>query len=161
MGIFWTFGNLSDYFDFQVSQSILAAVVDCCDVGMYSMLSSIPYVLNPRHGLKRQVAFASLSNLFSCGICSWRTFADYMVKRWVKGRHASLIPKDHLRLAWFSLTVTTPSSMRTYEWAAHVGGEIVAAMGIKQIASSLQAVFRSSTSRRRTQAAWTLCPTER
>ncbi|KAJ4265522.1 hypothetical protein NW762_004811 [Fusarium torreyae] len=95
---------------------------------MYSLLTPIRYVLNPRFNLESPL----LSGLFylapGCGYVVG-TFvgghwADYTVKRWIKKRGGVRIPEDRLRSSLPFMGAIIPGSMLVYGWTVdqEVGG---------------------------------------
>ncbi|KAG8676980.1 hypothetical protein FPOAC1_002991 [Fusarium poae] len=86
---------------------------------MYSLLTSIRYVLNPRFNLKSPLppglfylapGFGYLAGTFAGG--HW---ADYTVKRWIKKRDVR-VPEDRLRSTVPSMGVIIPGGMLVYGW---------------------------------------------
>ncbi|KAH7193151.1 major facilitator superfamily domain-containing protein [Fusarium flagelliforme] len=94
---------------------------------MYSLLTPIRYVLNPRFHLETPLlsglfylspGFGYLAGTFVGG--HW---ADYTVKRWIKKRGAR-VPEDRLRSTLPFMGAIIPGSMLIYGWAVdqEVGG---------------------------------------
>lgn len=95
---------------------------------MYSLLTPIRYVLNPRFNLETPLlsglfylapGFGYLTGTFVGG-----RWADYTVKKWIKKRGGVRIPEDRLRSAVPFMGVVIPGSMLVYGWAVEmkVGG---------------------------------------
>ncbi|KAH6985789.1 major facilitator superfamily domain-containing protein [Ilyonectria sp. MPI-CAGE-AT-0026] len=95
---------------------------------MYSLLTPIRYVLNPRFHLETPL----LSGLFYLapgfgyllGTFVGGRWADYTVKRWIKKRGGVRVPEDRLRSAVPFIGVIIPGSMLVYGWTVdqEVGG---------------------------------------
>ncbi|KAM6507380.1 hypothetical protein FSOLCH5_012597 [Fusarium solani] len=95
---------------------------------MYSLLTPIRYVLNPRFNLESPL----LSGLFYLapgfgyllGTFFGGRWADYTVKQWIKKRGGVRIPEDRLRSTLPFMGVIIPGSMLVYGWAVdqEVGG---------------------------------------
>ncbi|KAM5386705.1 hypothetical protein ACJZ2D_000668 [Fusarium nematophilum] len=94
---------------------------------MYSLLTPIRYVLNPRFNLETPL----LSGLFylapGCGYLTGTfmggRWADYTVKKWIRKRGVRL-PEDRLRSALPFIGIVIPGSMLVYGWTIEkaVGG---------------------------------------
>ncbi|KAH6968760.1 major facilitator superfamily domain-containing protein [Fusarium avenaceum] len=95
---------------------------------MYSLLTPIRYVLNPRFNLESPLlsglfylapGFGYLAGTFVGG--HW---ADYTVKRWIKKRGGVRIPEDRLRSTLPFMGAIIPGSMLVYGWTVdqEVGG---------------------------------------
>lgn len=95
---------------------------------MYSLLTPIRYVLNPRFNLESPLlsglfylapGFGYLAGTFVGG--HW---ADYTVKRWIKKRGGVRIPEDRLRSTLPFMSAVIPGSMLVYGWTVdqEVGG---------------------------------------
>ncbi|CAJ0539963.1 Ff.00g073140.m01.CDS01 [Fusarium sp. VM40] len=87
---------------------------------MYSLLTPIRYVLNPRFNLESPLlsglfylapGFGYLAGTFVGG--HW---ADYTVKRWIKKRGGVRIPEDRLRSTLPFMGAIIPGSMLVYGW---------------------------------------------
>ncbi|KAJ4309492.1 hypothetical protein N0V84_011474 [Fusarium piperis] len=95
---------------------------------MYSLLTPIRYVLNPRFNLESPL----LSGLFYLapgfgylvGTFVGGRWADYTVKQWIKKRGGVRIPEDRLRSTLPFIGVLIPGSMLVYGWTVdqEVGG---------------------------------------
>lgn len=95
---------------------------------MYSLLTPIRYVLNPRFNLESPL----LSGLFYLapgfgyllGTFVGGRWADYTVKQWIKKRGGVRIPEDRLRSTLPFMGVIIPGSMLVYGWTVdqEVGG---------------------------------------
>lgn len=94
---------------------------------MYSLLTPIRYVLNPRFNLETPL----LSGLFYLapgfgyvfGTFFGGHWADYTVKRWIKKR-GTRVPEDRLRSTLSFMGAIIPGSMLVYGWTVdqEVGG---------------------------------------
>ncbi|KAM0429320.1 hypothetical protein ACHAPT_006535 [Fusarium lateritium] len=95
---------------------------------MYSLLTPIRYVLNPRFNLETPLVsglfylapgFGYLVGTFVGG-----RWADYTVKQWIKKRGGVRIPEDRLRSTLPFMGVIIPGSMLVYGWTVdqEVGG---------------------------------------
>lgn len=95
---------------------------------MYSLLTPIRYVLNPRFGLTSPI----LSGLFYlapgggylCGTFIGGRWADYTVKKWIKKRNGVRQAEDRLRSCVPFLGIVIPGCMLIYGWSVDkaVGG---------------------------------------
>ncbi|KAF4977838.1 hypothetical protein FZEAL_5681 [Fusarium zealandicum] len=95
---------------------------------MYSLLTPIRYVLNPRFNLESPL----LSGLFYLapgfgylmGTFVGGRWADYTVKKWIKKRGGARIPEDRLRSTLPFMGLVIPGSMLVYGWTVdqEVGG---------------------------------------
>lgn len=95
---------------------------------MYSLLTPIRYVLNPRFGLESPL----LSGLFylapGCGYLlgtfGGGHWADRTVKRWIRRRSGRRVPEDRLRSALPFIALLMPACILVYGWAVdqEVGG---------------------------------------
>ncbi|KAL7930815.1 MFS general substrate transporter [Trichoderma chlorosporum] len=95
---------------------------------MYSLLTPIPYVLNPRFHLDSPL----LSGLFYLapgsgyllGTFMGGRWADRTVKQWIKKRNGVRVPEDRLRSAVPFMAVLMPACILVYGWAVDraVGG---------------------------------------
>ncbi|RFU79161.1 mfs transporter [Trichoderma arundinaceum] len=95
---------------------------------MYSLLTPIRYVLNPRFHLESPM----LSGLFYLapgsgyllGTFMGGRWADSTVKKWIKKRNGVRIPEDRLRSAVPFMCILMPSCILVYGWAVDqaVGG---------------------------------------
>lgn len=94
---------------------------------MYSLLTPIRYVLNPRFGLDTPLQSGLFYIAPGCGYLVGSflggRWADHIVKKHIeiKGRR---VPEDRLRSCWFFLGVAVPASMLIYGWSVEkaVGG---------------------------------------
>jgi MFS family permease len=95
---------------------------------MYSLLTPIRYVLNPRFNLESPM----LSGLFYLapgsgyllGTFMGGRWADSTVKQWIKKRNGERIPEDRLRSTVPFIGILMPSCILVYGWAVDkaVGG---------------------------------------
>ncbi|KAM5352302.1 hypothetical protein ACJ41O_005025 [Fusarium nematophilum] len=95
---------------------------------MYSLLTPIRYVLNPRFNLESPL----LSGLFYLapgfgyllGTFVGGRWADYTAKQWIKKRGGVRIPEDRLRSTLPFMGLVMPGSMLIYGWTVdqEVGG---------------------------------------
>ncbi len=110
------------------NQVLVAAASSALVWNMYSLLTPIRYVLNPRFHLDSPL----LSGLFylapGCGYLLGTFFggrwADWTVKRWIKKRGGVRVPEDRLRSCIPFLGVLMPGCILIYGWAVDraVGG---------------------------------------
>ena len=95
---------------------------------MYSLLTPIRYVLNPRFHLETPL----LSGLFYLapgvgylmGTFMGGRWADYTVKKWIKKRNGVRVPEDRLRSALPFMGILIPGCILVYGWTVDkaVGG---------------------------------------
>lgn len=95
---------------------------------MYSLLTPIRYVLNPRFHLETPL----LGSLFylapGCGYLLGTfiggRWADYTVKRWIGKRNGVRVPEDRLRSAMPFMAILMPGCILVYGWSVDraVGG---------------------------------------
>ena len=95
---------------------------------MYSLLTPIRYVLNPRFNLNTPL----LSGLFYLapgtgylvGTLMGGRYADYMVRKWIDRRNGVRIPEDRLRSALPFMGIVIPGCILIYGWSVEkaVGG---------------------------------------
>jgi MFS family permease len=87
---------------------------------MYSLLTPIRYVLNPRFNLSSPIQSGLFYIAPGCGYLLGTFFggrwADYMVKKWIKKR-GERVPEDRLRSALFAMGVVIPGSILVYGWS--------------------------------------------
>ena len=94
---------------------------------MYSLLTPIRYVLNPRFNLTSPIQSGLFYIAPGCGYLAGTffggRFADYIVKKHIKikGRR---VPEDRLRSCWVFMGVVIPACMLIYGWSVEkaVGG---------------------------------------
>jgi multidrug resistance protein len=94
---------------------------------MYSLLTPIRYVLNPRFGLETPLQSGLFYIAPGCGYLFGTFFggryADYVVKKYIAKR-GERVAEDRLRSCVFSLGVVIPACMIIYGWSVEkrVGG---------------------------------------
>ncbi|KAK5464566.1 hypothetical protein LTS15_001128 [Exophiala xenobiotica] len=108
---------------------------------MYSLLTPIRYVLNPRFHLTSPIQSGLFYIAPGCGYLLGTFFggrwADHIVKKWIrkKGRR---VPEDRLRSCWAFIGGVIPACMLVYGWSVEkeVGGVPlpVAAMFVQGVA---------------------------
>lgn len=114
---------------FRYWNQVLVALASSALVwNMYSLLTPIPYVLNPRFHLESPM----LSGLFYLapgsgyllGTFMGGRWADRTVKEWIKKRNGVRVPEDRLRSAIPFMAFLVPSCILVYGWAIDkaVGG---------------------------------------
>ncbi|KAL6896053.1 major facilitator superfamily domain-containing protein [Trichoderma longibrachiatum] len=114
---------------FRYWNQVLVALASSALVwNMYSLLTPIPYVLNPRFHLESPM----LSGLFYLapgsgyllGTFMGGRWADRTVKEWIKRRNGVRVPEDRLRSAIPFMAFVVPSCILIYGWAIDkaVGG---------------------------------------
>ncbi|KAH6610781.1 hypothetical protein Trco_000801 [Trichoderma cornu-damae] len=114
---------------FRYWNQVLVALASSALVwNMYSLLTPIRYVLNPRFHLESPM----LSGLFYLapgsgyllGTFMGGRWADATVKQWIKKRNGVRIPEDRLRSAVPFIGILMPSCILVYGWAVDraVGG---------------------------------------
>ncbi|OIW23664.1 MFS general substrate transporter [Coniochaeta ligniaria NRRL 30616] len=95
---------------------------------MYSLLTPIRYVLNPRFGLTTPLQGGLFYLAPGCGYLVGTFFggryADYVVKRWIKKRGGVRVPEDRMRSALPFMGIIIPACMLVYGWSVQkeVGG---------------------------------------
>lgn len=95
---------------------------------MYSLLTPIRYVLNPRFHLTSPIQSGLFYIAPGCGYLAGTFFggrwADYMVKRWIRKRDGNRVPEDRLRSCLPFLGLIIPACMLIYGWTVEkaVGG---------------------------------------
>ncbi|KAK3072363.1 hypothetical protein LTR53_006941 [Teratosphaeriaceae sp. CCFEE 6253] len=94
---------------------------------MYSLLTPIRYVLNPRFGLTSPLQSGLFYIAPGCGYLLGTFFggrwADHVVKKWIK-RRGHRVPEDRLRSCLVAMGVVLPACMIVYGWSIEkeVGG---------------------------------------
>jgi MFS family permease len=94
---------------------------------MYSLLTPIRYVLNPRFDLTSPLQSGLFYIAPGCGYLFGTFFggrwADHIVKKWI-GIRGERVPEDRLRSCLFSMGVIVPGCMLIYGWSVEkrVGG---------------------------------------
>lgn len=94
---------------------------------MYSLLTPIRYVLNPRFDLTSPIQSGLFYIAPGCGYLLGTFFggrwADYIVKKWI-GIRGKRVPEDRLRSCWAFIGIVTPACMLIYGWSVDqkVGG---------------------------------------
>ncbi|KAL7909765.1 MFS general substrate transporter [Trichoderma velutinum] len=95
---------------------------------MYSLLTPIPYVLNPRFHLESPLVsglfYLAPGSGYLLGTFMGGRWADRTVKQWIKKRNGVRIPEDRLRSAVPFMAILMPSCILVYGWAVDraVGG---------------------------------------
>ncbi|KAL6810790.1 MFS general substrate transporter [Trichoderma sp. SZMC 28013] len=95
---------------------------------MYSLLTPIPYVLNPRFHLESPLVsglfYLAPGSGYLLGTFMGGRWADRTVKKWIKKRNGVRIPEDRLRSAVPFMAILMPSCILVYGWAVDkaVGG---------------------------------------
>ena len=94
---------------------------------MYSLLTPIRYVLNPRFHLTSPIQSGLFYIAPGCGYLVGTfiggRFADYIVKKWIRKR-GKRVPEDRLRSCWAFVAIVIPGCMLIYGWSVDqaVGG---------------------------------------
>lgn len=94
---------------------------------MYSLLTPIRYVLNPRFNLTSPIQSGLFYIAPGCGYLVGTFFggrwADYTVKKHISIRNKR-VPEDRLRSCWAFIGIVTPACMLVYGWSVDqkVGG---------------------------------------
>ncbi|KAF2837128.1 MFS general substrate transporter [Patellaria atrata CBS 101060] len=87
---------------------------------MYSLLTPIRYVLNPRFNLTTPLQSGLFYIAPGCGYLLGTFFggrwADHIVKRWIRKR-GERVPEDRLRSALIAMGVVIPGCMLVYGWS--------------------------------------------
>ena len=88
---------------------------------MYSLLTPIRYVLNPRFGLTSPLQSGLFYIAPGCGYL-FGTFlggrwADRVVKRWIQRRDGERIPEDRLHSCLTAMGIVIPACMLVYGWS--------------------------------------------
>lgn len=95
---------------------------------MYSLLTPIRYVLNPRFGLTSPLQSGLFYIAPGCGYLVGTFFggrwADKVVKKWIAKRGGRRVPEDRLHSCLTALGVVIPACMLIYGWSIEkeVGG---------------------------------------
>ncbi|KAK4071170.1 uncharacterized protein Triagg1_6201 [Trichoderma aggressivum f. europaeum] len=95
---------------------------------MYSLLTPIPYVLNPRFHLESPLVsglfYLAPGSGYLLGTFMGGRWADRTVMKWIKKRNGVRIPEDRLRSAVPFMAILMPSCILVYGWAVDraVGG---------------------------------------
>jgi hypothetical protein len=95
---------------------------------MYSLLTPIRYVLNPRFELTTPLQSGLFYIAPGCGYLTGTFFggrwADHVVKKWIRKRGGQRVPEDRLRSCLVALGVVIPACMVLYGWSIEkeVGG---------------------------------------
>ncbi|ETN46185.1 uncharacterized protein HMPREF1541_00369 [Cyphellophora europaea CBS 101466] len=94
---------------------------------MYSLLTPIRYVLNPRFNLTSPIQSGLFYIAPGCGYLLGTFFggryADFIVKKHIKIKNKR-VPEDRLRSCWAFIGIVTPACMLVYGWSVDqkVGG---------------------------------------
>lgn len=95
---------------------------------MYSLLTPIRYVLNPRFQLTSPLQaglfYIAPGAGYLCGTFFGGRWADRVVHRWIKKRGGVRVPEDRLRSCLVAMGVVIPACMLIYGWSIEkeVGG---------------------------------------
>lgn len=95
---------------------------------MYSLLTPIRYVLNPRFNLSSPMESGLFYIAPGCGYLLGTFFggrwADHVVRKWIGKRSGKRVPEDRLRSCLIALGVVIPGCMLVYGWSVdrRVGG---------------------------------------
>ena len=95
---------------------------------MYSLLTPIRYVLNPRFGLTSPLQSGLFYIAPGCGYLVGTFFGgryvDHVVKKWIRKRGGKRVPEDRLRSCLPALGIVIPACMLIYGWSIErkVGG---------------------------------------
>ncbi|RVX66590.1 hypothetical protein B0A52_09467 [Exophiala mesophila] len=95
---------------------------------MYSLLTPIRYVLNPRFNLTSPIQSGLFYIAPGCGYLLGTFFggrwADYIVKKWIVKRGGKRIAEDRLRSCYAFIGIAIPACMLVYGWSVDqaVGG---------------------------------------
>ncbi|KAF2462437.1 major facilitator superfamily domain-containing protein [Lineolata rhizophorae] len=88
---------------------------------MYSLLTPIRYVLNPRFHLSSPMQSGLFYIAPGCGYVAGTfvggRWADHIVKRWIGKRGGQRVPEDRLRSCLSSMGVVIPACMLIYGWS--------------------------------------------
>ncbi|KAF2084682.1 MFS general substrate transporter [Saccharata proteae CBS 121410] len=88
---------------------------------MYSLLTPIRYVLNPRFNLTTPIQSGLFYIAPGCGYLFGTFFggrwADHTVKKWIKLRGGERVPEDRIRSALPALGVVIPACILIYGWS--------------------------------------------
>jgi MFS family permease len=87
---------------------------------MYSLLTPIRYVLNPRFHLTSPIQSGLFYIAPGCGYLLGTFFggrwADRVVKKWIRKR-GERVPEDRLRSALVAMGIVIPGSIMVYGWS--------------------------------------------
>lgn len=103
---------------------------------MYSLLTPIRYVLNPRFGLTTPLQSGLFYLAPGCGYLVGTfmggRYADYTVRRWMGKRNGQRVPEDRLRSALPFMGVVIPACTLAYGWGVErdVGGVPLAVVAL-------------------------------
>ncbi|GAM83712.1 hypothetical protein ANO11243_017010 [Dothideomycetidae sp. 11243] len=95
---------------------------------MYSLLTPIRYVLNPRFDLSSPMEsglfYIAPGGGYLLGTFVGGRWADYTVKKWIRKRNGKRIPEDRLKSCLVALGVVIPGCILIYGWSVEkrVGG---------------------------------------
>ncbi|TKX19412.1 MFS transporter-like protein 154 [Elsinoe australis] len=95
---------------------------------MYSLLTPIRYVLNPRFNLTTPMQSGLFYIAPGCGYLLGTFFggrwADHVVKKWIGKRNGFRVPEDRLKSCLIALGVVMPGCILVYGWTVEraVGG---------------------------------------
>lgn len=95
---------------------------------MYSLLTPIRYVLNPRFNLTTPLQsglfYLAPGTGYLVGTFGGGRYADFVVKRWIEKRGGIRVPEDRMRSAIPFMGVVIPACMLIYGWSVEkeVGG---------------------------------------
>lgn len=116
---------------------------------MYSMITPIRYVIDPRFHLTSplQAAFFYLAPGmgYLAGTQIGGRYADRVVRRWIRRRNGLRVPEDRHRTGLWALGITMPGSILIYGWCVDkaVGGIPVPVIALFVNAFSQLMVFPS------------------
>jgi MFS family permease len=87
---------------------------------MYSLLTPIRYVINPRFRLTSSLDsglfYLAPGGGYLLGAFFGGRWADHVVKKWIR-RRGERIPEDRLRSVLFSMGIVLPGCMLIYGWS--------------------------------------------
>lgn len=87
---------------------------------MYSLLTPIRYVLNPRFHLTTPMQgglfYLAPGTGYLVGTLVGGRYADYVVKRWIAKRGGARVPEDRLRSALPFMGLVIPACLLVYGW---------------------------------------------
>ncbi|KKF97027.1 Dityrosine transporter 1 [Ceratocystis platani] len=95
---------------------------------MYSLLTPIRYILNPRFNLDSPMMGGLFYLAPGCGYLTGSfiggRYADYTVRKWIQKRGGERIPEDRLRSAIPFMGIAMPACIIVYGWSVekNVGG---------------------------------------
>jgi hypothetical protein len=95
---------------------------------MYSLLTPIRYVLNPRFGLTTPMQgglfYLAPGTGYLVGTFGGGRYADFVTRRWIKKRGGVRVPEDRMRSAIPFMGFVIPACMVVYGWSVEkeVGG---------------------------------------